>query len=38
MRLDGLDPIIMYGSGGHSGHAAMILRFEGEDEPYVIES
>ena len=38
MRLDGLDPMIMYGSGSHTGHCAMILRFEDSDEPYVIES
>lgn len=36
MRLDGLDPMIMYGTGGHSGHSVMCLRFDGE--LYVVES
>jgi hypothetical protein len=36
MRLDGVDPIIMYGSGTHCGHSTMALRFEGE--LYVVES
>jgi len=36
MRLDGVDPIIMYGSGTHSGHSVMALRFDGE--LYIIES
>jgi len=36
MRLDGLDPIIMYGSGTHAGHSTMALRFDGE--LYVVES
>lgn len=38
MRLDGLDPFIMYGSGSHTGHCATVLRFEDSDEPYIIES
>jgi hypothetical protein len=29
MRLDGLDPIIMLGSGSHAGHSVMALRMEG---------
>jgi hypothetical protein len=29
-RLDGLDPIIMYGSGSHSGHSVMALWIDGE--------
>ncbi len=29
-RLDGVDPIIMYGSGSHAGHSVMALRFDGE--------
>jgi len=36
MRLDGVDPIIMYGSGTHAGHSVMALRFDGE--LYIIES
>ena len=36
MRLDGLDPMIMYGTGSHSGHTTMALRFDGE--LYIIES
>lgn len=36
MRLDGLDPIIMYGSGSHIGHSTMALRFDGD--LYVTES
>lgn len=36
MRLDGLDPIIMYGSGSHVGHSTMALRFDGE--LYIVES
>ena len=35
-RLDGLDPIIMYGTGSHIGHDTMALRFDGE--LYVVES
>ena len=35
-RLDGVDPIIMYGSGTHSGHSVMALRFD--DGLYIIES
>lgn len=35
-RLDGVDPIIMYGSGAHAGHSVMALRFDGE--LYIIES
>ena len=36
MRLDGLDPIIMYGTGSHIGHSTMALRFDGE--LYIVES
>lgn len=36
MRLDGLDPMIMYGTGSRSGHTTMALRFDGE--LYVVES
>ena len=35
-RLDGLDPIIMYGTGSHIGHSTMALRFDGE--LYIVES
>jgi hypothetical protein len=36
MRLDGLCPIVMYGSGSHATHCTMALRIDGE--LYVIES
>ena len=36
MRLDGLDPMIMYGTGARVGHNVMALRFDGE--LYVVES
>jgi hypothetical protein len=36
MRLDGLDPLIDYGTGSHSGHSVMSLRFDGE--LYMVES
>lgn len=36
LRLDGLDPMIMYGTGSHSGHSVMALRFGGE--LYIVES
>jgi hypothetical protein len=36
LRLDGLDPIIMYGSGSHAGHSVMALRMDGE--LYIVES
>lgn len=36
MRLDGLDQIIMYGTGSHSGHSVMALRMDGE--LYIVES
>lgn len=35
-RLDGVDPIIMYGTGTHSGHSVMALRMDGE--LYIVES
>lgn len=35
-RLDGLDPIVMLGTGSHSGHSVMALRFDGE--LYIVES
>ncbi|CDW76296.1 UNKNOWN [Stylonychia lemnae] len=35
MRLDGLDPIIMYGAGGTIGHCAIAVSFN--DEIYMIE-
>lgn len=38
LRLDGLDPIIMYGSGSHIGHSVMALRFWDDEELYVVES
>ena len=36
MRLDGLDPMIMYGTGSHSGHSVVALRMDGE--LYIVES
>lgn len=36
LRLDGLDPLIMYGTGSHSGHTVMAMRFDGE--LYIVES
>jgi len=35
-RLDGLDPMVMYGSGSRAGHSTMALRFD--DGLYVVES
>jgi hypothetical protein len=29
MRLDGLDPMIMFGTGSRSGHSVMAMRFDG---------
>jgi len=37
MRLDGLDPMIMYGTGAKFGHNVMALRME-NDELYIVES
>ena len=39
-RFDGLDPMIMYGSGSHVGHSVMALWFEedGQRELYIVES
>ena len=37
MRLDGLDQIIMYGTGALIGHNVMALRME-DDELYIVES
>jgi len=36
LRLDGLDPLIMWGTGGHTGHTAVALWFG--DDLYVCES
>ena len=36
MRLDGLDPMIMYGTGSRSGHSVVALRMEGN--LYIVES
>ena len=36
MRLDGLDPMIMFGTGSRSGHSVMAMRFDGE--LYIVES
>mmetsp|Transcript_32049 Transcript_32049/g.89716 ORF Transcript_32049/g.89716 Transcript_32049/m.89716 type:complete len:553 (+) Transcript_32049:27-1685(+) len=36
MRLDGLDPLIAWGTGGHTGHTAVVLRFP--DGLHVCES
>jgi len=37
VRLDGLDPLIMWGTGSHLGHTTMALRDE-EGRLYVVES
>jgi len=36
LRLDGLAPLIMYGTGAHASHCAMALWFD--DELYIAES
>ena len=36
IRLDGLDPIVMWGTGSFAGHTTMALRFDGE--LYIVES
>jgi hypothetical protein len=36
MRLDGLDPIVMYGTGSHSGHSVVAMREHGH--LYIVES
>jgi len=36
MRLDGLDPMIMYGTGSHSGHSVAALEMDGV--MYIVES
>ena len=36
LRLDGLDPIIMFGTGSHAGHSVMALRIDGQ--LYIVES
>ena len=36
LRLDGLDPLIMWGTGGHTGHTAVAVWFG--DELYICES
>lgn len=28
-RLDGIDPLIMYGTGSVAGHTAVIIKFDG---------
>merc|ERR1712159_437452 len=40
LRLDGLDPLVAWGTGGRTGHTTMALWFEenGSREPYVVES
>ena len=35
-RLDGTDPIIMYGTGSHIGHCTMALYID--EELYIVES
>lgn len=39
-RLDGLDPLIMIGTGSRMGHCVMALWFEekGKRELYIVES
>lgn len=36
LRLDGLAPLILYGTGAHASHCTMALRFDGE--LYIVES
>jgi hypothetical protein len=36
LRLDGLDPIIMYATGSHAAHSVMALRMD--EELYIVES
>lgn len=36
MRLDGVDPLIMYGTGAHAGHCTCAMRFE-DGELYIVE-
>ena len=36
LRLDGLGPIIMYGTGSHSSHTVAALRMDGK--LYIVES
>jgi len=36
LRLDGLDPMIMYGTGSHSGHTVMAQWMDGH--LYIVES
>ena len=36
IRLDGLDPIVMWGTGSYAGHTVMALRFDGD--LYIVES
>jgi hypothetical protein len=38
LRLDGIDPIIMYGTGSHVGHSVMAMRFEEDGDLYIVES
>lgn len=38
MRLDGLDPLIMYGTGSHSGHTVTALRDDSDGRLYIVES
>eukprot|EP00349_Pseudokeronopsis_sp_Brazil_P012242 CAMPEP_0202978794 /NCGR_PEP_ID=MMETSP1396-20130829/85118_1 /ASSEMBLY_ACC=CAM_ASM_000872 /TAXON_ID= /ORGANISM="Pseudokeronopsis sp., Strain Brazil" /LENGTH=145 /DNA_ID=CAMNT_0049717923 /DNA_START=505 /DNA_END=939 /DNA_ORIENTATION=- len=36
MRLDGIDPIVMYGTGSYAAHCVVAMRFE-DDELYMVE-
>ena len=36
MRMDGIDQLIMFGTGSHVGHTVMALRFDGE--LYIVEA
>ncbi|KAJ1482286.1 hypothetical protein T484DRAFT_2667504 [Baffinella frigidus] len=38
VRLDGLDPLIMWGTGSHLGHTAIALRDPADDALYMCES
>ena len=38
MRLDGLDPLVMWGTGGATGHSTIAVRDPKDGELYVCES
>lgn len=38
MRLDGLDPLVMWGTGGTTGHSAVVVHDPRDNTKYVVES